>query len=107
MTAPKLASRLDAILRRRQGDVVIDLRQTTFLDSAGLHVLLNAARRLTRRSRRLGVICGPGPVRHVIELARLGETLNLSDNPSANWPDVTQPDRRTPAAHPGARPGHR
>jgi anti-anti-sigma factor len=78
MTAPRLSAQLETILRGREGDVVVDLRQTTFLDSAGLHVLLNAARRLTRRSRRLEVLCGPGPVRHVIELARLGETLNLA-----------------------------
>jgi anti-sigma B factor antagonist len=81
MTAPKLSSQLDKILRGQDKDVVVDLSATTFLDSAGLHVLLNAARRLTRRGRRLSVVCGPGPVRHVIELARLGETLNLGDQP--------------------------
>jgi anti-sigma B factor antagonist len=79
MTAPKLSARLDGILRGQTTDVVIDLREASFLDSAGLVVLLNAARRLTRRSRRLEVVCGAGPVRHVIELARLGETLNLVD----------------------------
>jgi anti-anti-sigma factor len=79
MTAPRLSVELDAILRGQEGDVVVDLSETTFLDSAGLHVLLNAARRLTRRSRRLEVVCGPGPVRHVIELARLDGTLNLAD----------------------------
>ena len=78
MTAPRLASRLDTILRAREGDVVVDLSETEFLDSAGLHVLLNARRRLTRRSRTLRVLCGPGPVRRVIELARLIETLNVS-----------------------------
>lgn len=79
ITAPKLAAELHAVVRGRDGDVIVNLCETTFLDSAGLHVLLNAARRLTRRSRRLQVICGPGRVRRVIELARLGETLNLSD----------------------------
>jgi anti-sigma B factor antagonist len=81
MTAPKLSSQLDRILRGQDSDVLVDLSETTFLDSAGLHVLLNAARRLTRRGRHLSVACGPGPVRHVIELARLGETLNLADRP--------------------------
>ena len=78
VTAPKLAARLDAILRGRKGDVIIDLSDTEFLDSAGLHALLVAQRRLARRSRGLRVICEPGPVRHVIELARLAETLGLS-----------------------------
>jgi anti-sigma B factor antagonist len=79
VTAPRLASRLDTILRSGRGDVVIDLSETEFLDSAGLHVLLNAQRRLTRRSRVLRVLCAPGAVRHVIELARLIETLNVTD----------------------------
>lgn len=78
VTAPKLASRVDAILRSNIGDVVIDLSDTEFLDSAGLHVLLNAQRRLTRGSRALRVLCPPGPVRRVIELARLVETLNVT-----------------------------
>ena len=79
MTAPQLSAALDAILRRHVGDVLVDLSHATFMDSAGLHVLLNAARRLTRHSRRLQVACEPGQVRHVIELARLGGTLNLTD----------------------------
>lgn len=83
MTAPRLATELDSALRTRDGDVIVDLCEATFLDSAGLHVLLNAARRLTRRSRRLGVICVPGPVRHVIELARLVDTLNVAE---PGWP---------------------
>jgi|SRR5947209_15580888 len=77
LTAPKLAARLDEALRRDAGDVHVDLRDVEFIDSAGLHVLLNAQRRLTRRSRRLSVLCGPGPVRRVIELARLVETLGV------------------------------
>ena len=79
MTAPELSSRLDAILRGREGEVVVDLCQATFLDSTGLSVLLNAARRLIRQSRRLVVVCGQGPVRQVIELARLEGVLNVTD----------------------------
>lgn len=78
LTAPRLAAHLDTILRQPRGDVVVDLREVDFIDSAGLHVLLNAQRRLIRRSRRLSVICGPGAVRHVIELARLVDTLRVS-----------------------------
>jgi anti-sigma B factor antagonist len=79
MTAPRLSAQIETILRTRPGNVTVDLTGATFLDSAGLHVLLNAARRLTRRSRGLRVICGRGPVRHVIELARLVETLGVGD----------------------------
>jgi anti-sigma B factor antagonist len=80
LTAGKLGAEIDQELRQGSGDVVVDLRDTEFVDSAGLHVLLNAQRRLTRQSRALGVVCEPGPVRRVFELARLAETLGVVDS---------------------------
>jgi anti-sigma B factor antagonist len=77
LTAPRLASLLDGAIRRRTEDMVIDLRETEFVDSAGLHMLLSAHRRLTRAGRRVIVACGDGQVRRVIELARLTETLGI------------------------------
>lgn len=80
LTAPKLTTRLDDVIRRGRGDVVIDLSKADFIDSLGLHTLLNVQRRLSRRSRSLGVICGPGPVLQAIELARLEEPLGLASS---------------------------
>lgn len=77
LTASRLAGELDREVRTGGGDVVIDLRRTEFVDSAGLHVLLNGQRRLTRQGRTLAVICSPGPVRRVFELARLADTLGV------------------------------
>lgn len=94
LTAPKLAGRLDKHLRRGRGDIVVDLTEIEFLDSAGLHVLLNAQRRLERSARMLRVICAPGPVREVIEVARLLEALNVTNR---------EQDHRS--ARPRARPG--
>lgn len=78
MTVQTLADSLSAAERQTDGGVVVDLSATTFLDSTGLHVLLGCQRRLERRSRSLRVICGQGPVRQVIETARLIETLHVS-----------------------------
>jgi anti-anti-sigma factor len=109
VTAPTLSACLDAVVRRRRGDVVLDLTETGFLDSAGLHVLLNARRRLTRCSRRLSVVCGSGPVRDVIEVARVAETLNLAD-PENREPRTARTTRTTrrrapsPTRRPSARP---
>jgi anti-sigma B factor antagonist len=83
-TAPRLTTQLDEVVRRRRGDVVIDLRDTEFIDSLGLHTLLNVQRRLARHSRGLTVVCGEGAVRRAIELARLTETLGLvTSSPSS------------------------
>jgi anti-sigma B factor antagonist len=81
LTAPKLAGHVGELLRAEPGDVVLDLAETEFIDSAGLAILLNVQRRLARRGRQLRVICDEGPVRRVIELARLGETLGVVPAP--------------------------
>jgi anti-anti-sigma factor len=77
LTAPKLAAHIGELLHVKPADVVLDLGETEFIDSAGLAILLNVQRRLERRGRQLRVICDNGPVRHVIELARLEETLGV------------------------------
>lgn len=77
LTAPKLTTWVDDVIRRHRGDVVIDLSDAEFIDSFGMHTLLNIQRRLARRSHSFAVVCGQGPVRHAIELARLAEALGL------------------------------
>ena len=52
------------------GDLLVDLSEVTFLDSAGLHVLFRLARRLAERGATLAVVVPPGsPVRRVVEIA--------------------------------------
>ena len=77
LTAPGLTTLLDDLIRRGQGDVLIDLSDAGFIDALGLHALLNIRRRLSRQSRSLTVICGGGPLRHAIELARLDEAFGV------------------------------
>ena len=75
LTAPKFSAFVGELVRRRVGDLVIDLCEARFVDSAGLQILLSAQRRVSRNARWLAVICPPSPVRRVIELARLTEAL--------------------------------
>jgi anti-sigma B factor antagonist len=77
LTASRLRGEVDQVLRRHNGDLVLDLRKTSFVDSAGLHVLLRAQRRLSRRQRALTVVCDPGPVQHAIASARLLDALGV------------------------------
>jgi len=77
LTARKLMPQLDDVVRRRQGDAVIDLSRAEFIDSFGLTVLLNTQRRMARQGRDLTVICVEGPVRRAIEFARLIEPLRV------------------------------
>ena len=77
LTAPRVGALLDEVVRNRTGDVMVDLRETDFMDSSGLFILLNARRRLNRLGRNFSVVCGPGAVRRVLELSRLVETLGV------------------------------
>lgn len=78
LTVPKLAARLNGVIRASAADVVLDLRDVRFMDSAGLQLLLTTRRRLLHVSRNLSVVCDEGPVRQVIELARLADALRVT-----------------------------
>jgi anti-anti-sigma factor len=79
-SAPALGVQVAELIRRSDCDVVIDLSDTTFLDSTGLSVLLNINRRATRAGLGSAVICPPGPARTPMRIARLEETLRVYDS---------------------------
>jgi anti-sigma B factor antagonist len=82
-TAPQLRVRLNDVLRRDDGDVVLDLCGVTFIDSTGLAAMLNALRRLTRAQRRLALSCPDGPVLRILRLTRLDGTFRVFDSAGA------------------------
>jgi anti-anti-sigma factor len=86
LTGSKLASALDEVVRRRSGDLLLDLSSAAFIDSFALYILLNAQRRLSRRGRGFSVVCDRGPVRRVIELARLADVLGMTPPPPPRLP---------------------
>ena len=51
-----------------RGDVVLDLRDLTFLDCSGVRVILGAAQRARRAGHRLTVVPGPAHVTKVFTL---------------------------------------
>jgi anti-sigma B factor antagonist len=48
--------------------VVVDLRELSFLDSSGVHMLIEARRSAERRRRRLALIRGPRNVQRVLQI---------------------------------------
>ena len=58
--------------------LVVDLTHTTYLDSAGLALLLRLAERIQARQQRLSVVVPvDSPVRTAFELAGLPKVINL------------------------------
>jgi anti-sigma B factor antagonist len=78
-TAPALRDELRRAASSGNGTVIVDLLQTGLIDSTGLSILLNAQRRLTREGRTLRVVCPEGPVRRMLAVTRLMETLGVCE----------------------------
>lgn len=80
-------SMLDAALSRAVdrglAEVWLDLCETTFMDSAGVHLLLRAHKTLARLNRRFVVICPEGAVMRVLVLTDVARVLELYDDRSA------------------------
>lgn len=76
-TAPRLLSVLNQTVAEALKSVVIDLSRVGFMDSTGLALLINANRRLSRRSKGFAVVCPPGPLRRVFEITAMIDTLHV------------------------------
>lgn len=59
--------------------LVVDLSDVRFMDSTGLALMLNAARRLGRRQLGFAVACPAGPVRRAFEVAGLYDCIKITD----------------------------
>ena len=68
------ARELEAVLATRSGPVVVDLRKLSFIDLAGLRMLLEADARSRQNGMNLRFIPGP-VVRRLFELAELPDRL--------------------------------
>jgi anti-sigma B factor antagonist len=77
-TAEELAAAIDQALARRPG-LVIDLTETTFIDSTVLHLLINAHHVLEARGHELIIqITEASAVLRVLELTQLDNALGIA-----------------------------
>jgi anti-anti-sigma factor len=65
------------VLRRQPERVVLDLRRLTFMDSSGIHGVVELARGAARLKIGLVVIPGPRAVRRLFEVCQLPEAITL------------------------------
>jgi anti-sigma B factor antagonist len=76
-TAPRLITALNNAVQEVLHSLVVDLSDCGFMDSTGLALLINAHRRLARRSKGFAVVCPPGPLRRVFEVTDMVDTLHV------------------------------
>jgi anti-sigma B factor antagonist len=69
----------------RAFEVWLDLTETTFMDSSGVHALVDARTRLAEGRLRVVLICPEGPVRRALTLTALDQFFEIhSDRSAAN-----------------------
>ncbi len=83
------APRLEQTLRWAQTRarlVVLDLRQLTFIDSSGVHVIVPVSIRARRAGRRLIVVRGPSQVDRILALTGASDVIEIRDFDSVEPP---------------------
>lgn len=68
-SAPRLESIARQICRGKLQRLVVDLRKLTFLDSAGLGVIVALSERCMKNGQELGLIPGQGQVQRIFALS--------------------------------------
>ena len=83
-TAPRLAEAVESLLSQQPQSLVVDLTDTTFLDSSGARELVRIARRAAEGSVALEVVCPRAnrPVRLVVDLLELRAVVPIVESPS-------------------------
>lgn len=76
-TAPRLSSQVGEIIALGAMSLVVDLTETTFVDSTALHVLLDAKKRIRAEGGDLVVVCPSPHVRRIFEVTGVDGLLQL------------------------------
>jgi anti-anti-sigma factor len=82
-TIDRLREHVFAAMAAGEGLVILDLRETTFLDSTGLRLTLEADARAAGNRIEFAMIAGPPAVQRTFDMAGLTARLPFVDVPRA------------------------
>ena len=80
-TVDPVRARIDDALASGAGRLILDLRQITFLDSAGLHLAIDTLRQAKWNGTEFSIIAGSPSVQRTFALAGLRSRLPFVDAP--------------------------
>jgi len=80
-TTPELEKALAQATADRVSEIVLDLRELSFMDSSGLRALAQANTRAEASGVALSIIRGPRQIERVLEISGLRSLLPLVDAP--------------------------
>jgi anti-sigma B factor antagonist len=76
-TVAQVADRVSEMQQAGFAEVVLDLRNLTFMDSSGLHLVLAADRMARSNGTRFVLIAGSRPIQRLFEIVGLQEILTF------------------------------
>lgn len=79
-TVPELERAVKSVLDDGKANLVIDLSDTSFMDSTGLRVLINADREFKDADRDLAILVKPGPISRLIDVSGMDELLRVIED---------------------------
>ena len=81
-TAPQLEQAVSEATAGAVSELVLDLRELTFMDSTGLRALAQANVKAEQAGTELSIWRGPRQIERVLEISGLGPLLPLADAPA-------------------------
>lgn len=81
LSSPELARALDEVAASDVELVIVDLRGLEFMDSTGLHVVVQGQQRMHELGRRYALIRGGEMVQRVFDLTGVSDALTIVDSP--------------------------
>lgn len=76
-TVPELETAIDSVLGDDGHALVVDLRETSFMDSTGLKALVMANRRFDESGRRFAIAVSGGPVSRLLDLSGVETSIEV------------------------------
>ena len=96
-TAPELKQELHRLVAEGATRVVIDMTQTTFIDSTTLGVLLSVVKRVRPEGGTVVLVCPDRNVRRIFEITLLDRVFPIVDTREEAFDAIGQPAGQTPA----------
>jgi len=89
-TAPEFKERLSGVIESGKQRLVVDLSQTTFIDSTTLGVLVGAEKQLRGSDGAVVLVCPERNIRKVFEITGLDRVFTMHDSREEALADVPE-----------------
>lgn len=94
VTAPELERALRTASVPGTSDLIVDLSETSFFDSTGIHALLRAGAHAAPVGVRLSIVAGSSCVRRVLRIAGIDRLYDVHETMQEARLGVSEPTRR-------------